>query len=60
MTVLPFDSNELLDNPVHTSLFLMDFFLLAFVKFPPTASILLLGGLVYLSVYFGKRMTGKS
>jgi hypothetical protein len=50
------DANELLNHPLHASLLIVDFGLLMFlplIRPPVILSVLLVGGLVYLSMYFG-------
>lgn len=46
-----------LDHPFHTSLFVTDFALVLFVhyRFPFLLSLLLVGLLVYLSMFFGAK-----
>jgi hypothetical protein len=49
-------TEEFLSHPVHASAFVADFALLMFlplIRPPVILSILLVGGLVYLSMYFG-------
>lgn len=49
-------TEKFLSHPVHASLFITDFALLMFlplIKPPVILSIILVGGLVYLSMYFG-------
>lgn len=49
-------ADEFLSHPVHASAFIADFALLMFlplIRPPILLSILLVGGLVYLSMYFG-------
>jgi hypothetical protein len=51
-----FTTAEFLSHPVHASAFIADFALLMFlplIRPPVILSILLVGGLVYLSMYFG-------
>lgn len=52
-----FDFRRFLDYPVHTSLFVMDFSLVSFVHihFPFFLSVVMVGGLVYLSAFFGAK-----
>jgi len=47
---------EMVDYPVHTSLFIMDFALLSFGKHPIFISLVLQGLLVYLSMFFGAKL----
>jgi hypothetical protein len=50
------NTDEFLNHPLYTSLFIIDFGLLMFmplIRPPIMLSILLVGGLVYLSMYFG-------
>lgn len=54
------NTDELLNHPIYTSLFVIDFGLLMFmplIRPPVILSILLVGGLVYLSMYFGAIFT---
>jgi hypothetical protein len=49
-------ADEFLAHPVHASAFIADFALLMFlplIRPPILLSVLLVGGLVYLSMYFG-------
>jgi hypothetical protein len=49
-------TDEFLAHPVHASAFIADFALLMFlplIRPPVLLSMLLVGGLVYLSMYFG-------
>jgi hypothetical protein len=55
------DFNQMLNHPVQASLLLVDFGLLMFmplIRPPVLLSILLVGGLVYLSMYFGAVFAG--
>ncbi len=54
--MLKINTNEMLNHPLYFSLFVVDFGLLMFmplIRPPIVLSILLVGGLVYLSMYFG-------
>jgi hypothetical protein len=54
--VFKFDKQVLVAHPVHTSAFLILFLLLTFlpmIRPPVILCLLLLGGLVYLSMFFG-------
>jgi hypothetical protein len=48
--------NGLIDHPVLTSLFVTDFGILMFKALPFPFSILMLGGLVAMSMYFGQKL----
>jgi hypothetical protein len=48
--------NGLIDHPVLTSLFVTDFGILMFKVFPFPFSIIMLGGLVAMSMYFGQKL----
>lgn len=52
-----FDPKHFLDHPVQTSLFVTDFALVLFVHshFPFFLSLVLVGLLVYLSMFFGAK-----
>ena len=53
-----FKTETLLAYPIHTSAFLVDFTLLMFlplIRPPVVLSIILLGGLVYLAMFFGAK-----
>lgn len=43
-------------TPLLTSLFVVDFVILAFYKPPALISLILLGGLVALAMYFGQKL----
>lgn len=51
------EAKHFLDHPVQTSLFVMDFALVLFVHshFPFVLSLVLVGLLVYLSMFFGAK-----
>ncbi len=49
--------NELLQTPLLTSVFIVDFSILVFHRPPAFFSILMLGGLVGLAMYFGQRLS---
>ena len=53
------DLKQMLDHPVYTSLFVMDFALVVFVhsRFPLLLSLFLVGLLVYLSMFFGAKFS---
>lgn len=48
--------NGLLDRPLLTSIFIVDLTILLFHKPPFIFSLLMLGGLVAISLYFGQKL----
>ncbi len=46
----------LLDRPILTSLFIMDFFILLFHRPPVFFSLVMLGSLVVMCMYFGQKL----
>lgn len=48
--------NQLISNPLLTSLFIVDFAILMLHKPPTFFSVLMLGALVALSMYFGQKL----
>jgi hypothetical protein len=48
--------NKLIDHPLLTSLFLTDLLILAFHKPPFVFSMLMLGALIAMSMYFGQKL----
>ena len=48
--------NELIDQPLFTSLFVADFLVLLFHRPPFLFSILMVGGLVAMSMYLGQKL----
>lgn len=48
--------NGLIDQPLLTSLFVVDFGILLFLRPPIVFSLLMLGGLVVLCMYFGQKL----
>lgn len=48
--------NGLIDHPLLTSLFVVDFGILLFLRPPLFFSLLMLGGLVALCLYFGQKL----
>jgi len=49
--------NALLDHPILTSLFVADFGILMFKVLPFPFSLVMLGALVAMSMYFGQKLT---
>jgi len=49
--------NGLIDQPLLTSLFLTDFFILLFHRPPFFFSLLMLGALMAMCMYFGQKFT---
>lgn len=49
--------DTLLATPLLTSLFIMDFFILLFHRPPAFFSLLMLGGLVGLALFFGQKLS---
>ena len=47
---------RLIDQPVLTSLFVTDFFILLFHRPPFLFSLLMLGGLMAMCMYFGQKL----
>lgn len=55
-----FDKEVFMAHPVHTSLFVTDFAVLLFlplIRPPVLLGMLLVGGLVYLSMFFGAKLS---
>ena len=48
--------NALIDQPLFTSLFAADFFVLLFHRPPFLFSVLMVGGLVAMSMYLGQKL----
>jgi hypothetical protein len=48
--------NELIDHPLLTSLYLTDLLILALHKPPFVFSMLMLGALIAMSMYFGQKL----
>jgi hypothetical protein len=48
--------NGLIDRPLFTSLFVIDFFILVFHRPPFAFSAVMLGGLVVMSMYLGQKL----
>jgi hypothetical protein len=48
--------SDLIDSPLLTSVFIVDFFVLVFHRPPFLFSIVMLGGLVAMSLYFGQKL----
>lgn len=48
---------DLIDRPVLTSLFIVDFFILLFHRPPFFFSIIMLGSLVLMCMYFGQKLS---
>jgi hypothetical protein len=48
--------SDLIDSPLLTSIFVVDFFVLVFHRPPFLFSIVMLGGLVGMSLYFGQKL----
>lgn len=48
--------NKLISTPLLTSLFIVDFAILMLHKPPTFFSVIMLGGLVGLSMYFGQKL----
>lgn len=46
----------LIDHPILTSIFVTDFFVLLFHRPPVVASLILLGSLVLMCMYFGQKL----
>ena len=47
---------ELLESPVFTSIFIVDFFILLFHRPPFVFSFIMLGSLVVMCMYFGQKL----
>ncbi|MGR8933213.1 MAG: hypothetical protein ACU837_02345 [Gammaproteobacteria bacterium] len=48
--------NELIDHPLLTSLFITDLLILSFHRPPFVFSMLMLGALIAISMYFGQKL----
>lgn len=59
--MLKINASEFLNHPLYTSLLVVDIGLLMFlplIRPPVVLSMILVGGLVYLSMYFGTKFSG--
>lgn len=48
--------NGFIDHPILTSIFVADFFILLFHRPPFWASLVMLGGLMAMCMYFGQKL----
>ncbi len=56
MFKINFKPEEFLAHPAMTAVFVIDFFILAFGRLPGLVNVILLGVLVYISMFFGSRL----